>query len=567
MSEPKSNKNERKLVKGKIAYVPPIVTQEITIPKCDKIINCDDMIGFHNEHGSCWSIVVLTFMLHSHITGCDFQSKITKKEYDYSEERLKYYFPSNKVFDCMFKREYIPIILDAIRERIINKHTKQLRSLELPPVAEPLVRSPSGICESKMLKAYFNFFGYDGSKVFDDGANKYTTFLFMNLLSKTVLNRFINIDVYGEYDIIFSDNAIGYGIGILGHAIGIFKCDDGNYYIVDNDYLTPFRFNEFVAKYNEYKAIEDAVKLQEKMDKQRGIITERRPPCFELMYNRTHGVVIMLANKKMHSFTSHTIDDSKPLVHILDIKKYTLYTGDENKYKHSSNIITYFYSVEARIIEAIRYKNKVDVETLKDQITQIDRRYHNSDTLLMEGIETKFFEENFDLFKYLVEKHKPNLNLVDRFNQTMLHIALKKNCPMIAKYLIGKKARIDMKDNQGNTQTDLLLRHHELNNQSSFESIYREHIRPMFNPENLDEPIVNTPPVRPLIVNNFLPLEKQDRIKGNKKKGLVQNAIRDNALRTAKASIEAEGNYFDEFEKKYLKYKLKYHQLKKQLNL
>ena len=483
MSEPKSKKFEDKLVKGKIVYVPPGVTQEITIPKCNKIINCDNMIGFHNEHGSCWSIVVLTFMLHSHITGCDFQSKITKQEYDYSSDRLKHYFPSNKVFDCMFKREYIPIILDAIRERIINKHTEQLRSLELPPVAEPLVRSPSGICESKMLQAYFNFFGYDGFKVFDDGAGIQTSFMFMNLLSKTVLNRFINMDIYGEYDIIFSDNAIGYHISIPRHAIGIFKCDNENYYIVDNDDLTPFRFNEFVAKYNECKAIEDAVKLQEKMDKQRGIITEIRPPCFDLMYNTKSGVVIKMANKEMHSFTNHGIDGSESLKHIHTIKKYSLYTGIDSKYKHSSNIITYFYSVEARIIETIRYNNNVDVETLKDQITQIDRRYHNSDTLLMEGIDNRLFENNFDLFRYLVENRNPNLNLVDRFNQTMLHIALYKNCPKIARYLIERGAKIDMKDNQGETQTDILVRYHKNNLNSSFELIYKDHIEHMFTIE------------------------------------------------------------------------------------
>ena len=568
MSVLQSNKKSKgKIIEGKIDYASlPRYTPVIPIERCNKIIKCDDMIGFHNEHSSCWSIVVLTFMLHSHITGCDFQSKISKRDYDYSEERLKHYFPSNKVLDCMFKREYIPVILDAIRERIINKHEEQLSPLEPHPIAKPLVRSSSEICESNMLKAYFNFFGYDGSKVFADGANKYTTFLFMNLLSKIVLNRFINIDIYGEYDIIFSDNAIGYNIGIPGHAIGIFKCDNGKYFIVDNNYLFPFKFNEFVAKYNECKAIEDAAKLQERMDKQKGLLAKKRFPSFDLMYNRKHGVVIMMANGEIHSFTSHKIEDSNPLVPILDVKKYTLYTGDDNKYKHSSNIITYYYSVEARIIESTSVKNIVDVKTLKDEITQIDRQYNKSDTLLMTGIKNNFFEEHFDLFTYLVTKHHPNLNITNMLNETMLHLAVIYNCPQIFKYLIEHKANLDIKTNNGFTPIDILSRIYST--RPIIQGIYDAYSRTRIP---IVKSVISNKQSNP-IVNNFIPLEKQDRVKGNKKQNLVQDALRDdtsrvNASRNAKASIKAEREYFDDFEKKYLKYKLKYHQLKKQLNL
>jgi len=566
--------SKNKSLKVKIPFTElPKYVPENPIKKCDKIIKCNEIIGFHNNHGGCWSLVVLMFMLHSYVTGCEFQSKISKQEYDYSEERLTYYFPTNKVLSCMFKRDHIPKILDTIRIRILGKYDKILASKSQNMIIPKFERRDSNVCEKDMLKEFFDFFGYDGSKFYSEGAASYETFFLINLMSKTVLNRFISIDEYNDDDIIFSDNAIGYGIGIEGHAIGIFKCDNGNYFIVDNNYLFPFKFNEFKVKYNECKAIEDAFKIQEKIDAQKGVIVSERLPSFALKYSRTYGIVISISPEEMYSFTSNTIDKFELLENIFSIRKYTLYTGNDTKYKNSSDIISYYYSVEIRIIRALNKKIISEVETLKDEITNIDRQNKKSNTLLMVGIQNKVLEEHFDLFKYLVEKHHPNLNLTNMSKETMLHLAIKHNCQRIFKYLIEHKARFDMQDIYGFSQLGIL---------SSFRSkrpelyqIYQDYIRtgnPIIFSDEQDEneSVMSDEKPKPPVIK-ITHLEEQDRLKGNKKQALVKNAIRDNALRVneervAVAHAKSERDYYDDY-KKYLKYKVKYMNLKKQLNL
>jgi hypothetical protein len=560
--------SKNKSLKVKIPFTElPKYVPEIPIKKCDKIIKCNEIIGFNNHHGGCWSLVVLMFMLHSYVTGCEFQSKISKQEYDYSEERLNYYFPTNKVLSCMFKRDYIPKILNTIRIRILGKYDEVLASKSPNIIIPKFERRDSNICEEDMLKGFFDFFGYDGSKFYSEGATSYETFFLINLMSKTVLNRFISIDEYNDDDIIFSDNAIGYGIGIKGHAIGIFKCDNGNYFIVDNNYLFPFKFNEFKVKYNECKAIEDAFKIQEKIDAQKGVIVSKRLPSFALKYSRTYGIVISISPEEMYSFTSNTIDKLELLENIFSIRKYTLYTGNDTKYKNSSDIISYYYSVETRIIHALDNKIISEVETLKDEITNIDRQNKKSNTLLMVGIENKVLEEHFDLFKYLVEKHHPNLNLTNRSKETMLHLAIKHNCKSIFKYLIEHKARFDMQDTDASSQFNLLSRYGS--KRLELYQIYQEYIKTknsMFSDDQDEhESVMSDEKPKPSVIK-ITHMEKQDILKGNKKQALVKNAIQDNELRVNEERVAVEHaksdhDYYDE----YIKYKVKYMNLHREL--
>ena len=63
------------------------------------------------------------------------------------------------------------------------------------------------------------------------------------------------------------------------------------------------------------------------------------------------------------------------------------------------------------------------------------------------------------LVKYLVEDHKADVNIKNKFLATPLHFAVTSGSTQVVEYLIQKRAIIDVKDKNGDTPLQIACRY------------------------------------------------------------------------------------------------------------
>jgi hypothetical protein len=413
-------------------------------------LNCDNLRGFHNYFGSCWSIVVLTILLYSKETRNSIQKSIhisnignrkiniTKKITELlrnHEEVLKYYYPKNEAYKKLFNKDKLFDFFYTIVDRYNYKLEEYTKTV-------PILRRQSSIeCEENILNNFFQFIGY--TKEITSGAVFYEQLFLINLLSKIILGYFILFEEYNIMNMDLNEPFISFYINIPGHAMGLFQCDDNKYKFVDNHNIIDFDFVKFKKRYQE---------LQSKKEK------------FDLKYNQQTGIIIEY-NDEFEYFVDNPPQYSIKTSIIL-IYKLKKYDGPDRCYQSINEILNYFYSIEYRI-----KRHFVDYNKLKEEITQVDRNYHKDGTILLDGIYYGYFNMNMDEFRYFLERFRPNLYFLDKYKKTVIDYALINKQTNIIDLFIRKQIKgiflYLIKHNYFKNYeefVDYITKHHEITN-------------------------------------------------------------------------------------------------------
>jgi hypothetical protein len=361
-------------------------------------IACRDIIGFHNTKDTCWNLVILTIMMHSHLTGPIIQNKILIEgdNYGYTElikslltnhiEKLKYYYPED--YKELFKPEYLFEFFLNIIIRYNNKWNEYKEAqIVNEPILGKLIRSTSNMCEKHLTREFFKFIGYDNITE-SNGGLIYEEFYLLNLLGIILLDKHIIVETFVNMKEINFDDAydtIGYLISIPSHGIGLFKCSDGNYKIVDNDNILNFNFDQFIIDLNKI------------------------PQSRELYYNKSYGIVLYNTNTKHYLQYTDNPMDNKKLKPILDITKIKIYNGNLETFKNYNMQVSRYMSIEGRIESNIFISSDSPqtINRLIDKLDDITKEkllgiaYRNNsimilDLLLDKGAKTYSFIKKYD---------------------------------------------------------------------------------------------------------------------------------------------------------------------------
>jgi ankyrin repeat protein len=411
----------------------------------ERKVNCDDIRGFNNMFGSCWTIIILSILLYSEQTGALVQNQLyvepelviknpniyinratslVKKAAPMLED---YVLP--RYIEYMKNEDNIIDMMAAIIERFnntVDTMRKQLQHISLPKMSQEikqiiLKRENSIVCEQFMGLAFFKMF--DKHKLEDFGGNIYHIFFFMNILSSILLNQVITMEQYKYDEIDLSKKPLGYIFRTPSHAIGLFECN-GKYKFVDNQIILDFDFDKFIHFYN---------------------LQKQKKSHFNISYQIGYGICIeYYEDNKRYTvkFTKEYIDMidgditlySEPILHIV---YYDMYKGKIDDYKINNingELYTYSYLLENSIIDN-------NIEKIKEIISK---------GIKIESLVSIHLARNNAMLKFLLENNA-DVDIKDNQGNTMLIYAIEEQDIEQVMLLLAHNARTNIYNNKGDT--------------------------------------------------------------------------------------------------------------------
>ena len=210
------------------------------------IPNCSSIKGFNNRLGTCWNIAVQTILFYNDENREQIFNKIMIEGTNYREHATKLVEDARcgiiNLFPSQFgpthfdeKKQYIIEFFEILVRRFNTKYKEDEHLYSLYNISEDeqftkglpqLKKEKSLMCEKSFSLQFFYIFNFDYTTF---GGNNTATFFLLNLLSIVLLNKYYYLKTEKVNGLTFTEDFIGIDISVNvegqgGHAVGIFKC-------------------------------------------------------------------------------------------------------------------------------------------------------------------------------------------------------------------------------------------------------------------------------------------------------------------------------------------------------
>lgn len=210
------------------------------------IPNCSNIKGFNNRLGTCWNIAVQTILFYNDENREQIFKKILIEGTNYREHATKLVEDARcgiiNLFPIQFgpnhfidKKHHIIKLFEILIRRFNTKYKDDEHLINLYNISDDevsykgpltLKKEKSIICEENFTLQFFYIFNFDYTNF---GGNNTATFFLLNLLSIVLLNKYYYLKTEKVNGLTFTEDFIGIDIAVDvegqgGHAVGIFKC-------------------------------------------------------------------------------------------------------------------------------------------------------------------------------------------------------------------------------------------------------------------------------------------------------------------------------------------------------